>query len=448
MPPRIRLAPFDQLMLDDTRRGYPMCFHVECSGSGPLDRMRFVAAVRNAAQRHPRLRSRITAGFFGPTWLPPDHDPAVEWIEPTGFRPGTASPWRPIDPRVTSGVRFVGFHAGACRWRIVMSVHHAVCDGLAAVEYWGDVWTTYHGGDLTSFSSGRAAPRPADERPESAGPGLLAACRQFASLLPTALAAPGHAVQAARAAGDDFPYATLQLDAERTTQLRSAATALGGTVNDAIVAATFGAAAEWNSLAGAARDTRLRVLMPVSLRQPGARCPASNQMSYAFLDRRLDDCLRPAELLASLAAASRWVQGTGAAVRFLDTIGLLARVPGALQATTRLPLCMATAVTSSLGNITRRMRAGVPIRDGRLAPGGVTVESFACVPPIRPGTGMALGAIAYADGISIGALADSGRLGSDAATRFLRSVARRIDDVVAAAPPSSPADPLPAHTLE
>ena len=53
-----------------------------------------------------------------------------------------------------------------------------------------------------------------------------------------------------------------------------------------------------------------------------------------------------------------------------------------------------------------------------------------------------------ADGISIGALADSGRLGSDAATRFLRSVARRIDDVVAAAPPSSPADPLPAHTLE
>jgi hypothetical protein len=452
MAPRVRLTPFEQLMLDDARRGYPMCFHIECAGSGSLDRERFAAAVRSAARRHPRLRSRIAPGFLGPTWLPPDREPGIEWVDSAGSREPTTQPWRPIDPRVTSGVRFVGSENASAGWRIVMTVHHAVCDGLAACEYWGDIWTAYHGAEPAPFSPGRVAVRPVDAPSGPAGPGLLAACREFASLLPAALAAPRGGFRNAAAEGDDFPYSILLLDAERTARLRSAATHLGGTVNDAVVAATFGAAAEWNRRAGAGSDRSLRVLMPVSLRAAGERLPARNHMSYAFLDRRVDECLRPAELLASLAAASRWVQGSGAAARFLDTIGPLARVPGALRAATRLPLCMATVVTSSLGNIARRMRAAVPLRDGCLAPDGVTVESFSCVPPIRPGTGMALGTIAYADGVSIGALADSGRLGPDAARRFLDFVERHIDALVTSAPPAAPASPsaapLPAHALE
>jgi|694.fasta_scaffold113047_3 hypothetical protein len=448
----MRLTPFEQLMLDDARRGYPMCFHIECAGSGSLDRERFAAAVRSAARRHPRLRSRIDPGLFGPTWLPPDREPDIEWVDSAASREPAPRPWRPIDPRVTSGVRFVGSETASAGWRIVMTVHHAVCDGLAACEYWGDIWTAYHGGEPAPFSPGRPVARPADTQPAHCGPGLLAACREFAALMPAALTAPRSSFPQTAAADDELPYATLQLDAARASQLRSAAIDLGGTVNDAIVAVTFGAAAEWTRRAGAGGDTRLRVLMPVSLRAPGERLPARNHMSYAFLDRRFDECLQPATLLASLAAASRWVQGTGAAARFLDTIGVLARVPWALQAATRMPLCMATVVTSSLGNITRRMRAAVPTRDGCLAPGGVTVESFACVPPIRPGTGVALGVIAYADAMSIGVLADSNRLGADAARRFLDLLERQIDALVTAAPPTTvaprPADALPAHALE
>lgn len=456
MPARDRLAPFDQLMLEDARRGYPMCFHVECAGSGPLDQARFTAAVRQAAERHPRLRSRIETRWLGPHWLPPDRDPAVEWAEPrgpaAGARDAAPPPWRPIDPRVTSGVRFVGFAAPA-RWRVVMTVHHAVCDGLAALEYWGDIWTAYHGAEPPPFAPGRTFPRPAEPPPSSTEAGLLSACREFTALLPAPLATPRRPDHGGPPAAAMLPYATLWLEAERTARLRSAAADLGGTVNDALVAATFATVAEWNRRAGAGRGTRLRILMPVSLRAPGERGPARNLMSYAFLDRSLGDCLRAADLVASLAAASRWVQETGAAARFLATLDLLARLPGALRAATRLPLSMSTAVASWLGNVTRRMQAAVPIHDGRLAPGGLTVESLAAVPPIRPGTAVALAMLAYADGIAISGLADGRRLGPGADGLFLELLDRTLDDLVAAAPPAAAArrdaaTALPARALE
>jgi hypothetical protein len=60
--------------------------------------------------------------------------------------------------------------------------------------------------------------------------------------------------------------------------------------------------------------------------------------------------------------------------------------------------------------------------------------------------------IAYADAMSIGVLADSNRLGADAARRFLDLLERQIDALVTAAPPTTvaprPADALPAHALE
>lgn len=430
MQSHVRLDPFDQLMLADARRGYPMCFHMDCAGSGPLDKQRFAAAVQTAALRHPRLRSRIAPGLFGSVWLPPDRDPSVEWID--ADRSSAPDPWRPIDLRESSGVRFVGFGCEASEWRIVMTVHHAVCDGLAGAEFWGDAWTAYHGAVPAPFTPGRT-PRSSEPGPVGRAPGWLAACREFAALVPAPLRARDHTHQAAPGGEHGFPYATLHLDAQRTALLRAAASDLGGTVNDAVLAATFGAAAEWNRRAGAGAGTRLRILMPASLRAPGERRPAANCMSYAFLDRRLDECQRPAELLASLAAASRWVQETGAAARFLDALAILARLPGALRAATRLPLCMSTVVASWVGNITRRMRAAVPVHDGRLAPGGVTLESFNAAPPIRPGTGMALAMIAYADGLSISALANRRRLGGDADGRFLQLVDEHLETLVTVA---------------
>ena len=42
-------------------------------------------------------------------------------------------------------MRIVAREAGPRLYGIVMVVHHAVCDGIAACEFMGDVWALYAG---------------------------------------------------------------------------------------------------------------------------------------------------------------------------------------------------------------------------------------------------------------------------------------------------------------
>jgi len=428
MAARLPLDPFERLMVADARWGYPMCFFVEMSGSGRLDRERFATAVRAAAARHPRLRSRRT-GLLWPVWRAPDREPAVESVD-------VGSPWRPIDLRRESAARFVivGDGSGSAgRWRVVLMMHHAACDGLAACEIWGDVWTLYHGGRLPPFREGgiRSRAPTVATAPAPASPSWWQSLRDFAALLPQPLRSPAHR-RPATAGGD--PYATLVVDEDRANRLRTAALGLGGTFNDVVVAASLRAAAAWNERHGGGGSHRpLRVNMPVSLRPLGARLPAVNAIGYAFFDRTVTECREIRPLVASVAAASRWVQDTGAAGEFVRTVGWLAAVPGLLRVICRVPGCLATLVASNIGDLGRRMRADIPHVDRLGMPGGLCIERAAGVPPIRPGTAVALGIVTYGCTTTISALADTSRLGGDAAGAFLGLVDEELERITAAA---------------
>lgn len=429
MAARLPLDPFERLMVADTRPGYPMCFFVEMSGSGRLDRERFGAAVRAAAVRHPRLRSRRT-GLLWPAWREPDREPAVESLS-------TGDAWRPIDLRRESAARFVIVTDGSessGRWRVVLMMHHAACDGIAACEIWGDVWTLYHGGRLPPFRDGGARPRSpvASFTPVPAGPGWWQSLRDFAALLPQPLASP--VPRRAASTPGCAPYATLIIDEDRANRLRTAALALGGTLNDLLVAASLRAAAGWNErhAAGASRRP-LRVNMPVSLRPRGSRLPAVNAIGYAFFDRTVAECREIAPLVASVAAASRWVQDTGAAGEFVRTVRWLAAVPGLLPLVCRIPGCLATLVASNIGDMGRRMRADIPHADRFGMPGGLRIEQAAGVPPIRPGTSIAMGIVTYGCTTTLSALADTVRLGPDAPRAFLERVDEELERIAAVA---------------
>ena len=87
-------------------------------------------------------------------------------------------------------------------------MHHAACDGLAACEIWGDVWTLYHGGRLPPFREGgiRSRAPTVATAPAPASPSWWQSLRDFAALLPQPLRSPAHR-RPATAGGD--PYATL-----------------------------------------------------------------------------------------------------------------------------------------------------------------------------------------------------------------------------------------------
>ena len=447
------LDPFEHLMLIDDRPGHPMCFYVECVVEGPLQENWLRDAVRTAAQRHPAFHSRV--GYRGgrQEWVGADVQPTVVW-NPTAEG---ADSWRPFDLRREGGVRLVVLGDGEHRHRVVMQVHHSVCDGIAACEFFGDVWAVYAGTEPRPFSSGRAARLPPVDNvphppPAASGHDMARETWALASFWPTALACVANGPDSltrspgitARSKVDPRspPYESMEFDQPFTTRLRAAAAADKVSLNDMIVAATMRAAIAWNTRAGR-RAGNVRITMPVNLRKPGQREPASNDLGYAFLDRTAAQCADGKSLAVSIAAATRWILDNDAATFFLAAIGFLARWPWLLRLTTRLPLCISTAVVSNVGDASRRMRSGVGREDGRDAPGDLVIQGFVGVPPLRPRTRAAIGVTTYAGRLSLCCLCSAHPDPHAGARLFLDLVSKELAAMADAADGRS--EPISPH---
>ncbi|NBV44161.1 MAG: hypothetical protein EBR86_00590 [Planctomycetia bacterium] len=452
------LSAFETLAVTDRRPGFPMAFFVEVRLEGPLDRGRLETAVAAAAERHPRTRMRLGRRSGRRVWLPPDRSPVVEWW-PLDRDRSAADPWRAFSLTTESGIRVVALERerprpGPACWSVVLVVDHAVCDGLAGIEWLGDMWTLYHGGRPARFRdpgprgardedpAGSTAAQPIAPSPPVAGSTRLARdSSTFALLRPTVLAPLPNRLRPATAAGLRPPYDTVEFDRHATRRLWTTAAASGVTVNDVVVAAAMRTVLGWNAAAGQ-RPRHVRINMPVSLRPAGARLPAGNHVGYAFLDRSVADCGEPVELVRSLAAASRWIQDTGAAAQFLHAVEALQRVPGLLWLLTRLPACLSSAVVSNVGNVGARMRADVPRVDGCDAPRDVRLTALVGVPPLRPRTRAAVGVMTYAGELRLSVMADEHSLGRGAAASLATQLRDAIADIAATiattVPPDSP----------
>ena len=425
------LASFEQLMLLDDRPGHPMCFFLENRVSGPLQEDRFREAVEMAARRHPLLCSRVGTDKGHPVWLTPDVLPKVTW-NPSARG---SDLWRSFDLRRESGMRIVVLSHDEQRHRVVMQVHHSTCDGIAACEFFGDVWAIYAGLEPRAFSQPRTARfRPAaDHAPASptadGGQDKAREAWSFASFWPTPLACVTTSVDSpavdSKCDPRSPPYMWLDFDQTSTDRLRAAAAAGGVSLNDSIIAAVMRAAVAWNTHAGR-RPGNVRVTMPVNLRQPGQREPANNDLGYAFLDRTAAQCTKAQELATSIATATRWILDHNAAAFFLDAIAFLARWPWLLRLTTRLPLCISTVVVSNIGDPSRRMRSGVGKVDGCDAPADLVIRGSLGVPPLRPRTRAAIGVTTYAGRLSLCCICSAHPDPREGARQFLDLIRREL----------------------
>ena len=448
------LTPFEHLMLIDDRPGHPMCFFLECMVGGPLQEKRLRKAVETASRRHPLLCSRMGFHWGRPVWLDADVLPTVLW-NPSQC---DSDPWRPFDLRRESGLRLVVLSDGEHKHRVVMQVHHATCDGVAGCEFFGDIWAQYAGVEPRAFSQPPAARiKPsAKHAPESSaangGQDSAREARSFASFWPTPLSrmttrrdrrAAGHPPPANAACDPRSPpFMRIDFTSASTERLRVAASAVGVSLNDCVIAAVMRAALAWNARAGRPSGN-VRVTMPVNLRQPGQREPANNDLGYAFLDRTAAQCTDPKLLTASIAAATRWILDHNAAALFLSAIHSLTRWPWLLTLATRLPLCISTVVVSNVGDPSRRMRSGVGKVDGRDAPGDLVIQGFLGVPPLRPRTRAAIGVTTYAGRLSLCCLCSAHPDPHEGARRFLDLVRQELEEFVACSTPASPALPTP-----
>jgi hypothetical protein len=388
-------------MLHDSRRGYSMSFFVETVVEGQLCREHFTQCVHEIAARHPRLGSRIRNRLGVTEWMEPDRTPLVDWF-PWNDRANIAAALidTPADLRATSGVRFIVVETAPGVWQIMMHVHHAVCDGVAALEVLGDLWSLYHGAPLPNFRPGKRTQVPlSSTAPSEPAAPWWRVVHQFLRNRPATVARTDPPARTIHIATWP-PYTTVTLPSDFVKGLRRAAEAVSATLNDVVVAATMRAIVSWNITAGAPYRL-VRINMPTNLRASGSRTPAANDMGYAFLDRAPAECLSYRALVTSLAAASKWIQATRATQQFLDILAVCSRIPGLLQIVTRLPLGFSTAVVSNVGNVVSRMKTAAPIQDGRICPADLVITRITGVPPLRPGTRVAVGVTTYQGAMTI-----------------------------------------------
>lgn len=438
------LAPFEYYYLQDDSPDYPTIFAAVLRFVGPLDHAAFTQAMQLVVARHPLLTARIDEPPNAwPRWVPgPEFK--LDWQQEP--HPATADGWlsaaEPFDLR-----REAGFRAAVCELRdcaeLRMQVHHACCDGISAQIIVRDLLLAYD--HLAAGKAGSPTLPPVDPerlrvRDEFGMAGYRTTLRDLWNMLvvwgtwlfrPAAeVAARGQSDKAGRVATGHDPhdavsYAVAELNAEETARLAKQGKQQGVTVNDLVLCDLFLAIEAWNRAHSRGSRGNLRILAPTNLRlEADAVMPAANVLGFALLTRGRAALADPAKLLqgihAEMDAIKKWRLG----LYFVAGVRIACRWPKLLRWCLRRRHSFATAVFSNMAAVFGNL--GFPQRNGHVVVGGAELVWMASVPPIRPGTRVALAAVTYGGVLHLHLRGDERYLSRDDAQTLVDDLAGRL----------------------
>jgi diacylglycerol O-acyltransferase / wax synthase len=336
-----RLERLSQLDLSNLRiedHGLPMhvaalMFLGPAGPSGELDLDTFRVAVERRLPRVPRLRQilhRPRVGLGPPLWIDDPGFDIREHVrlcvvpapgdEPTVLTVSTELNAAPLDRTRPLWEMWLltGLAGGGSG--LLIRLHHAVADGLAAVAMMEALFAPDPAGPTPDVSTWRRQPRPstrelvADSLHSriSATAGVLVQMRHPSAiiarlrLLAWSARTLAHARQAPRVS-INVPVSghhRLMLVRADLDRVRKVAHAHGGTVNDVVLTAVAGGA---QSLLDARGELTpglvLQVSVPASLRRPSDNVTAGNRVGIMIVPIRLGDT-DPASRLSLIAAAT------------------------------------------------------------------------------------------------------------------------------------------------
>lgn len=371
-------------MAADHGRGHSMTCVSRFWLSRPIDLDEFSVAVSAVAACNPLLAARRK----GNSWLPVAFDQSrqVDWSDA-----GVPDVWQHLDSTdslVHWTVRVGRFEdlgiADAPRpsdhgTLVVIRYQHAIADGLAAVACMEQVCARLSG-------THPPPPPPLDARLNLDAPIAESRRRvrwESERILRYLCSFPVAYVPDPQPTASRLPLPIVcvrhLMNAVLTRDLLTASRDLGVTLNDVLVAALFRALRpETGSRAV------IRIAVPTSLR-PHGNVAFCNMVSMVFLDRRAS-CTAARDLLHGVSAEmnhiKRWKLGH-AMHSFLATVIRDQDWPWA--ALLRVPSVSATAVLSNLGEPV----APCP------RPVGVRIVAHDLLPPLRPGTNVAVAATTH-----------------------------------------------------
>jgi NRPS condensation-like uncharacterized protein len=431
------LTVFERLMIEDDRPEYPMNIVAILYFRGRLNEDAFVAAVGQAAGRHPMLLSQLRKNGRNAYWELVDAPKIPVTIVDGPEATSQQAPQPPIDIRNECGIRVIGRNAES-ESSVEIELHHASTDGQGCRFFIIDFVTAY----------ARIAGSP-----ENPPPWLrinydrLRHRGQFATKpasVPEAHSEPEEKTTLLQKIKDAWAFANERprplrtshtksidecqtsrilahyFDPAETSHFQLLATKAETTLNDVAIALMFQTTARWNEKHGARPKEQVRVVMPTDLRdRRDGRMTAANRMSYAFIVRRIEDCRDTNDLLRGLFQQTRYIKQVRLGLDFLFMLGLLGKIPGAIRGFARMPSCFATVVLTNLGETTRQVRRRFPSQNGIPLVGDVLLERLIGVPPIRPRTRVSAGLCFCSGVMGISLRCDPKWITPDESQRFL-----------------------------
>ena len=433
MPFPLPLVPFEKYMLIDDRPTHPMSFFFRLVFSGTCEPRRLDDALRATLRRHPLLSATICD----------DAPPGFQWSR--GTSEDAAVCWSPSDDsdQVTHidlahqpGLRVKGRQRTE-GLEVLMQFHHACCDAIGALQFLEDWLTAYAAppGDLGGengyrllneellIERARFGLRRSDmfsiARQQVVG---LWGVGQFLTRRPVPLLPVSDESRNA-ALPPDFPASKVHhFSAAETKNLLASARAAGATLNDLLVRDLFLALGQFRADRRLARRAEwFRIPTPINLStRPDRNLPATNVVGMVFLDRRPVDFSDPVELLTGLARQMSEIKAKRLGLIFPLSVRIACALPGAIPRMRRAaanPTCHGTAVLSNLGRTV--FGAPLPTCDRKVLAGQMVLERIEFLPPVRPQTFAAFGAITYADRLHVALHFDSRSLSSADAQELL-----------------------------
>jgi NRPS condensation-like uncharacterized protein len=418
-----RLNILDEMYLHLDREDEPWSVHLEIGVEGRVDAGRLDAAVREAALRHPIARARLGSSRFTDVrydWEIADELPSVDLVEvdcggaedADRAREELLSRTPSLDDPGPFSLLLAHQPDGDA---IVLNLHHAAGDGLAALRLMGSIARAYGGEDdpLPELD-----PLEVRDIRALAGAGSLkerlARGRATLDYLVRGLSAPSRIARetGGESPGYGFERVVFEPDeVERIVQRRSG----GATVNDVLLGALAVAVRRWNEEHGESTGA-VYLMMPINLRPPEWRFEVvGNFASYVSVRLGGGDHETLEAAIESAAESTSQIKEGGIAGLIVELFDAPALLPTGLKRRMQdlIPLTgnivVDTAVLSNLGRID-----DVP----RLGDAG-TVREVWFSPPGRMPLGASLGAVTLGGRLFMTLRYRHALFDRDAARRFL-----------------------------
>lgn len=407
----LHLSPFENYMLCDDHPDFPMAFIIQHEYSGDLDRNAFEIALEETLERHPFFRAIIRpAKQQRDCWVKAgDRKPEVNWGElgePIELPEGEH-----LDIRNKIGLR-IWIRKNRQRAFVVWQFHHAVCDGIGAYEFMGDVLWSY------SRQTCDNPPNAPVDLPAQGlkGRGLgnlekyldktkwdLFKETSWGELSRYVFQKIAPLAQVRKAPASDKPLAlfpgfhSFDFDKQQYRAIRLAAQDRGQTTNELLLEHLFYSLERWNKEHEPSHKCgTIGVLLPMDLREVNdKKMPAANHVTYAFLRRNPKEFVDKQKFASGLRKELLSLKHERHDTKFMNLIFRGWKFPKLTHKVLGFHRCFATAVLSHIGDPTKRFHVEFPREKGALRVGNLLLEDISGVPPMRSKTYVTIAIVTY-----------------------------------------------------